>query len=154
HGRELRCFLMRNEQRVVAALPFCVQTMKLWPLKIKLAKIVGSDATISILFPPIGKGYEKAAIKAAMSHLLLREHCDLISLWPLSHTSDASEAARDICMNDNKYMLIRSEKKGVYSRFHLPETFDKYVANLKPKDRNEIKRRRKILETRFAVETR
>ena len=53
HNRTLRCFLFRNHAKVVATLPFFLQTITFGPFAIRLARFVGADFTISVFYPPI-----------------------------------------------------------------------------------------------------
>ena len=86
--RQLRLFLIREQGRMVAVLPFCVEMLWVGP-------IAGEGGPIgrlriqqfAVLSPPVEPPFEGAVITLILNELLIKEPCDAVSFSPLSGAS-------------------------------------------------------------------
>ena len=150
-GRQLRLYLIRERGRMVAALPFCAETLWVGPLPVRVARLVGSDLTISVLAPPIELRCERAVITLILNELLIKEACDAVSFSPLSGASSLPETAHTICAHNSVFQLTRNEAIGPHSMFRLPETFEQYLKALPKQQRSIYVRYLAQLSKRFQI---
>ena len=143
--RQLRCFVIRADGRVVATLPFCVQTLWVGLLPVRVAKFVGADSTTVVFSPPIEPGREGEVLVHVLRKLLVDERCDMASLSPLSGVSPLPEAAREICSINAEFRLRRDTDNGIHTIIRLPERIDAFIAALSKGQRSNYRRKLKTL---------
>jgi CelD/BcsL family acetyltransferase involved in cellulose biosynthesis len=135
-GRAFEALLVRDGDRIVAALPFCVYRLWAGPVAVRVARFVGADSTLPVFTPAIAEGFEQPVLEAAFAHLLLAVGCDAVCLSPLSGESPAASAAERAAGGD-AFSLVRSDSTGPHTVFGLPATFDEYLAGLSNSQRRD-----------------
>ena len=141
--RQLRCFVVRAGGRVVATLPFCVQTLWIGLLPVKVAKFVGADSTTVVLSPPIEPGREGEVLVHALRKLLVDERCDMASLSPLSGSCRYLKPPGKVCSINAEFRLRRDTDSGIHTIIRLPERIDAFIAALSKGQRSNYRRKLK-----------
>ena len=150
-GRELRCLIIRSGAQLVAALPFCVQTLWVGPVPVKVARFVGADSTIPVFSPPVEPGREQEVLGLVLDHFLTKERCDVVSLSPLSGASPITKAAQAICAAHSTFSLARDDSLEPHTIFRLPQTFDLYLSSLQKQQRSNYTRDLAHLSKRLRI---
>ena len=153
-GRKLRCFLVRENGRVVAALPFCIFRLWVGPVPLNIARFVGADFTIPVFSPAIERDYEERVLSTILTWLTEKERCDAVSFSPLSGDSPIVGVSQNLCAGSGSFRLARLESRGPHTTFELPQNFDDYLAALKKRQRSNYRRDVKQLSKNFQLETR
>ena len=135
-GRAFEALLVRDGDRIVAALPFCVYRLWAGPVPVRVARFVGADSTLPVFTPAIADGFEASALEAACARLLHGMGCDAVCLSPLSGESPAVAAAERAAAGAGM-RLVRSDSTGPHTVFLLPATFDEYLAGLSASQRRD-----------------
>jgi CelD/BcsL family acetyltransferase involved in cellulose biosynthesis len=137
--RLLRCFFIRSDQPV-AALPFCIQVLRLGPISIRLARFVGADSTIPVFTPPIEKSRETYVWKEVLNFLFKEDRCDAVSLTPLSGLTTTAQSIGESAKFQSDYQIVRDEACGKHTIFMLPQTSGSYLNSLTKKIRGNLRR--------------
>ncbi len=61
------CVILRDGGRIVAALPFCIETLFAGPLPVRVARLAGVDPNFAVMSLPVAPGYDEAALAAALA---------------------------------------------------------------------------------------
>jgi CelD/BcsL family acetyltransferase involved in cellulose biosynthesis len=128
-GRSFAALVVRDGDRMVAALPFCVERVWAGPVPVRLARFVGADSTLPVFTPAIAAGFEEPALRAALGRLLGEAGCDAVSLSPVSGESPAAGAAERVAGSE-RFRLVRSDSPGQHTVFRFPASFDEYLSGL------------------------
>src|SRR3954467_12699651 len=78
-GRTFAGLVVRAGERIIGALPFCVQRVWAGPVPVRLARFAGGDSTIAVFTPAVAAGYEEPVLRAACERLLDGARCDAVS---------------------------------------------------------------------------
>lgn len=148
-GRRPVILVVRAGDRIVAALPWCVGRLWAGVLPVRVVRWMGADSTIPVLTPPIEQGFEARALASAIAWLREQERFDCLSLSPMSGASPAGDAAL-VAAEDAGLAVVRNDDVGTHTLFHLPTTFDEYLANLEKRQRGNYRRDVNQLSKRFA----
>jgi CelD/BcsL family acetyltransferase involved in cellulose biosynthesis len=148
-GRSFGALIARDGDRIVAALPFCVQRVWAGPVPVRLARLVGSDSTLPVFTPAIAPGFEEPVLKLALDALLGDARCDAVSLAPLSGESPVAEAAERTA--NGSYGGVRVESPGPHTVFRFPANFDDYLGALSKSQRQGHRRYLRQLNERHEI---
>ena len=144
---QLRVLLLRRDGDLVGLLPMMIDRMWLGPVRLRLAKLVGSEFTTAVLNPPVVEEEAEAVYATALEYLLNKEHCDAVRLGPLVGTRPHREQIRRVCQASGAGVrLVRDRDLGVHGVVDLPETYEAYLAGLGGKYRGTARRIRRNLE--------
>lgn len=140
-GRDLRIFLFRVEGQLVGIVPVVVGRLSVGPLSLRLAKLLGSDSTLAVLHPPVKSEHATVVYQTVISKALHEFRCDVISFSMLSGERDAAESIRCACdALGPRIRILRDRAFAVHTVFHLPVTFDEYLASLSRSERGNYRR--------------
>lgn len=152
-GRELHILLVRRGETLLAILPIFIETLHLGLVRLKVAKLVGSDYSIQLCNPPIESGEEAEAVRLASDYFLREQRCDLMILSSLSAAFAGFDELADACRHSLPGVLSsRVHNSDVHTLFTLPASFDAYVAGLGKKARANYRRDLVTLAKLRAVE--
>jgi CelD/BcsL family acetyltransferase involved in cellulose biosynthesis len=152
-GRRLNILLFWDGPTLVGLLPLMVDRLWLGPVPLRLAKLVGADFTTIVLNPPVAPDHAAAAYAAALGHLLVDGGCDAVWFGPLAGHRPHRHALRQACQACGPAVRLLSDRDaGVHAVFHLPDTFEKYLASLDKSQRGNYLRSCRTLDTRFAMQ--
>ena len=149
--RELRCFVLREGRRMVAALPFCIFNLRIGPMTVRLARWVGADSTICVLHPAITPGFEGAATDAICRRLLGEDRCAAVSLSPLSGISPVGDTVAELARGVSPYHLVRNDSNRPHVVFSLPARFQDYLKQLSSQNRSNFCKDERRLSKRHAL---
>ena len=149
-GRAFEGFVVRDGDRIVGALPFCVDRIRIGPLRVRLARFVGADSTLPVFTPAVAYGYEEPVVRVALDRLLGAARCDAVSLSPLSGESPVTAAAERVA-GAAPFSLARSDSTGPHTVFRLPGSFDTYLAGLGQTPRRDHRRSLRQLDKAYDV---
>lgn len=138
-GRTFVGIVVRDADRIVAALPFSVERLWAGPVPVRLARFVGADSTLPVFVPAIGKGLEEPVLRAALDTLLGESGCDAVSLSPLSDESPVAAAAERVAAA-GALPLVRSDSRGPHTVFRFQGSFDDYLAGISKSQRKDYGR--------------
>lgn len=146
-GRHACVLLFRENGRLVALLPLMMDTLWVGLLRIRLAKLLGSDSTTVVLNPPVLAECAKEVYAQAVAHMLGPQQCDAIWWGPLAgdkaHRSNLEEACRS---SETTVCNVHDLSPAVHTVFHLPDTYEAYLAGLSKDQRAMVRRERRTFE--------
>jgi CelD/BcsL family acetyltransferase involved in cellulose biosynthesis len=152
-NRCLRLYVFRNGSRLVGLAPMFIERMRLGPITIKIAKRVGSDFALTIFALPLAPDQTKVVYWQLLMKLIQDEKCDCVS-FSLMPGPDPTLAGLRLACEAHKGILsvARDEAAGPHTNFHLPDTFEKYLSALDRRQRQNYRRRLKLLNESFRIE--
>lgn len=145
----LRVFVFTLDGRIVALLPMYVDTIGWGPLGLRVARIVGANIPPKVFNPPVPEAYASVAIAEVLTHLFVRDRCDVVSFGPVSDTEHWRDTLR--AWPEGSALVARSETTAeVHSTYHLPADMDAYYGSLRQSERkNRRKYELRLLEKEF-----
>ena len=154
HGRTLRIFLFRDKTNALEAIiPMFVERVWLGPVWLRIAKIVGSDFTLSICSPPVRKDFELQVYLDLLGHIFHEEKCDATGIGPLAGTYTAIESLREACLRlSDSLSVVRDGVVAPHTVFFLPQTFDDYLKSLPKRQRGNFRRDMNLLTKCFEIQ--
>jgi CelD/BcsL family acetyltransferase involved in cellulose biosynthesis len=151
---DLRCFIVRENGRIIAVLPFCIERLRIGFASIRIARIVGSYGTIAVFSPPIQPNSEAKVMKVVLSSLLSGDKCDAVCFSPISGKNPLSAMDNWNGILGDKIVLLEKKEVGVHTVFDLPETFEEYLRSLGKNKRKKYLKSSRLLSNEFDVESR
>jgi CelD/BcsL family acetyltransferase involved in cellulose biosynthesis len=145
-GRQLRVFIFSHDNKLVALLPFYLETFGAGPLKTTVARLVGANIPPKTFDPPVDPAFAEEIFTQVLKRLFAHDRCHLLALGPVSDTWAPSVAFRKACADARELVSPPAyERRDVQTVFHLPPAFDQYVASLSSTERkNRMKRVRHL----------
>lgn len=138
-SRRPACFVLRDGARIVAALPFCIETIHAGPLPVRIARLAGIDSNFAIMALPIAPGYEAGVLAAVLEYLTSQMRCAGVSLSPLSDRAPQLTAIR-AAASDGGHCILRDRSDRGHTLMPLPDTPDAFMAALSKSRRREVRR--------------
>lgn len=136
-SRKSACLLLRDGPEIVGALPFCIETFRVGPVRARIARLAGVDPNFAVVTLPITPGYESAVLKAAFDHLVNSLSCVAISLSPLS---DRSAQLSGIRLMGDAMCILRDHSARGHTLMDLPDSPTAFMAALSKSRRREVRR--------------
>lgn len=137
-GRELRLYIFRNSCEIVGIIPFFFEKVWLCFIFIRVGKIVGSDFTLAQFSLPIRPQYLDLCVRCFLE-AIKPIHWHLLSIGPLAGLSANTEALKNaLCRFSNNAERITIRDEGVQTYYKLQPTWEKYLASLGKRHRQEI----------------
>ena len=151
-GRQLCILSFWEEARLVSLLPLIVERLRVGPVPVRLAKLLGSDSTTVVLNPPVMPEHAQGVYTTALQQMLGEGRCEAVWFGPLAgdrpHRAELREACR-AC--GPTVQIIRDRDVGVHTIFRLPDTFEQYLAGLDKSQRGNYRRDRRNLDKQFPL---
>lgn len=116
------------DNSLVGAIPFTIESLGIGPLRIRLARIVGSYATIVVLRPAVTPVHRRAFYVAALHEFLARRGCDAIAFTAIGGDTDHPDHIRDAARQHAS--LIPLHSRDTHTVFSLKSPFDAWLATL------------------------
>jgi CelD/BcsL family acetyltransferase involved in cellulose biosynthesis/GNAT superfamily N-acetyltransferase len=139
-GRDLSIFIFRAGGRIVGIIPLFLENIRLGLLSVRVAKIVGSDFTLSQFSIPVKTEYMTQALKA-FSVSMTKRKWDVLYLGPIAGVyQDFERLAESFaqCLPEARHVVVG--RHNVQTYFEINGDFDKYVSGLNKKERSNIRR--------------
>lgn len=120
-----------------------IDFLKVGPLGLKAAKLVGSYIAPKILNPPIVERWAEPIFEKILINLISEEKCDVVSFGPVSAMYEPIKMLQKVCRTRSDVIgSVREQSMGVHSIFFLGKSFEDYLHSL---GKNERKNSRKYL---------
>jgi CelD/BcsL family acetyltransferase involved in cellulose biosynthesis len=152
-ARTLRIFIFRNNGRLVGLAPMFVERVRLGPVSLKLGKRVGADHALTIFSLPIAEDFVEAAYAHVLSNLIGSDRCDAVWIGFCPGDDPTLPGLRAAVHSlASLASMVRDDSDAPHTIFDLPTTFDGYLKSLDSRQRQNYRRRRKLLQNAFTVE--
>lgn len=149
-GRRLACLVVREEDRLVAVLPFVTERIWAGPIPLRLARLAGTDPHCIVLRLATEPEVTATALRLAIAHLTGPLGCDVVSFTPLSDLSDHLGVLRHLGQT-TAGLALHEEEKGRHVVFDLPGDFASWMATLSKKRRSQFGRDLRALKDRYGM---
>ena len=153
-NRELKVLVFRSGEELVGIIPLFFEKLWLGPILIQAAKIVSSDFTMPQFSVPIKHVYIREVVQMFFA-LLCEDNWDIMHIGPIAGLYNNYDELREALEQSfGRSYCVSAKKKSVQTYFRLANTWDKYLANLKKKERQLIRSTyRKIKKERLTLYT-
>jgi CelD/BcsL family acetyltransferase involved in cellulose biosynthesis len=139
-GKELRVFVCYANGILASILPMYIDRIGLPPLRLSVARLVGSNIPPKTFDPPVRRDCAERIFEFALAQLAERDGCDAISLGPMSETCRFLDGFERVCRKPaGPCGDVVRERAGVHTLFHLPGSLDEFFAGM---DKDERKKRK------------
>ena len=149
-GRTLTALVARRADGSLAGLlPFMIDTIRIGPLPIRVARLAATDPHAVILALPVAAEILHDMLTRAVSDLLGGVSAPLaVTFTPASERGPLLDAVRAIipsgsttaAFTGKQELRCVDRKMGTHTAFELPKTFDDYLAALSKKRRSQFRR--------------
>ena len=139
-GRDLSIFVFRVSGRIVGIIPLFLENIQLGLLSVRVAKIVGSDFTLSQFSIPVKTDYMTPVLKA-FSLSMMELKWDVFYLGPIAGMYRDFERLTESfaqCLPETSHVV--AGRQNVQTYFEIDGDFDKYISGLNKKERSNIRR--------------
>jgi CelD/BcsL family acetyltransferase involved in cellulose biosynthesis len=140
NGCELRLMACFAGERIVGLFPLYIDVFGLWPLKLRIARLVGANIPPKLFDPPVNPEWASDCFDAVIRRLIEADRCDLVSVGPLSSTSQAWRSLPHESKLTKGVARIERRNSGAHTLFLLPASHGEYIESL---CRNRQKNRRR-----------
>lgn len=145
-GRDLALFVYARNQELVGIAPMFIDCVRLGPVRIRVARVVGSDFGLGLFAPLFSPGDEESAVESLLLELTGVHQCDAVILGPAVNINGLAGVFRSVATRRPDLVGAVVERvRGPYMFFELPETFDAYVKSLSQNQRNNYRRQSNLL---------
>jgi CelD/BcsL family acetyltransferase involved in cellulose biosynthesis len=128
-GRELVLIACFAGEHTVGLFPMYIDALDLWPLKLRIARLVGANIPPKVFDPPVDPEWVSGCFNAVIGQLIEADRCDLVSMGPISGTSPAWRSLSRQSMVA-RGVRIECDSSEVHSLFVLPDSHDQYFNSL------------------------
>jgi CelD/BcsL family acetyltransferase involved in cellulose biosynthesis len=151
-NRRLRLYIFRAGERLVGLAPMFIERVRIGPVSLRIAKRVGADFALTIFVLPLTAEYVEIAYRELMKRLIDGANCDAVWFGFVPGTDPTLSGLREACCSlKNLVTVARDAPAGPHTSFHLPETFDAYLASLNKRQRQNYRRDVNFLNKHFEV---
>jgi CelD/BcsL family acetyltransferase involved in cellulose biosynthesis len=153
-GKQLMIFISYQEDKIIGILPMYIESLGFFPLKLRVARLIGSNIPPKVLDPPVKKDWISGVFEILVKELILAKRCDVISFGPLSDTHPVFSILKDGAGRWSEIAgPVTEDSMGVYSYFLLPGTFEEYLQSLSNKERKKYTYESRYLKKNLNVES-
>lgn len=139
-NRDLRVLVFQKDTDLVGIIPLFLETIRLGPVSVRVARLVGSDHTLAQFSLPI-VGDHLEAVAEGLAESLLGEKWDILYIGPVAglygHHNALREALRRAFGNT---CSISCKQKHVQTYYFVAETWEAQLASLSKNGRKHIRR--------------
>lgn len=138
-GRQLACVAIRDGDRLVGLLPFCLERVGVGPFSLRIARLAGTDPHCIVFQLPLEDSVARAALQLAVEHLTGFLGCSAVSFTPVSDHAAHLPLLREIS-NENKGLILEGRPEGSHVIFDLPTNFRDWLKRLSKNRRSQFLR--------------
>jgi CelD/BcsL family acetyltransferase involved in cellulose biosynthesis len=139
--REARIFIAQKNGRLVGLLPMCIERLRLGPVTLRLARLIGSDSTHAVCDPPVDVDHCGPMMAGAIERLMGEDACDAVVFSPLAGDAPRVSALRAFCRQPHEWIrLVHDRIVGLYATIPLPKSIGEYERSLSKKQRYALRR--------------
>lgn len=151
--RDLKIYFIYDDKKMVGIMPIFIEKLILFPMWLRVAKVVGSDFTVSMVNPPVKPDHIATIFKLLATDLLYKYKCDALWISPVSAIHDSVSA---LCSSptlfSNSLICFSKHRKTYYTMFNLPDSFEKYLQTLEKRQRGNFKRDSNLFQKSFNIQ--
>lgn len=140
-GRDLHLILCFTGQELVGIIPAFIESLRLGPARLCVAKLIGADFSLTLCNLPVAPCARHSVTTKGIEYFLGRKRCDLLLFGPLSGPTAGIE---EILAAGHQLSAIVQEATSLgdscNSHFELPDRFEDYLKSLDKKKRSNFKR--------------
>lgn len=137
--RELKILVFRCEEDLVGIIPLFCETIRLGPLPLKAARVVGSDHVLSHFSLPLSSDHIEE-IAGQLSDILIEEKWDILHIGPIAGLYEHRDRFRDALRQSFQNSCSVLEEEGEAQTYYkLAETWEEQLAGLKKQERKRIR---------------
>lgn len=139
--RSLHLLLCYSGEELVGVVPGFIETLWLGPIRIRAAKLVGSDFTLHLCNLPVLASALPTVVSRAIQHFIGQHRCDLLAIGPLSGPRAQIEEVVAVAQTVGR-IIAKTATQGTdcNTYFELPTSFDDYLKSLSKQPRDNITR--------------
>lgn len=153
-GRRLACLTAHLQGRLVAVLPFCLETHWAGPVPLRMARLAGTDPHCLVFRLPVEPAFAAPVLAAALRHLTgpagRGAGCAAVSFTPVSDRAVHLPLLRSLAAPGTG-LALHEEPAGAHVVFDLPPRFEDFLDRLSKKRRSQFRRDVTGLEEAFAM---
>lgn len=151
-ARKLACLVARENGILVGILPFCIETIFLGVLPVRIARLAGTDPHCIVFTLPVEPKFTSSLLQTAFDYLLNTRRCSAISFTPVSERANFLTTLQDLALADSHFK-ITDQPDGSHVLFDLPDNFaDFLTTRLSKKRRSQFRRDLAGLERHFSMQ--
>lgn len=151
-GSELRLFIFSAGDSIVGILPIYLKCVGLWPLRIKVARLVGANIPPKVFNPPVMQSSMSETWSTLLRHLVDRDECDVVSLGPVSEKYEGLPSLTEVASDGRLAGISGSAlERDVHTVYYLPGNPEKLFASLDARERKVRRRKLRELEAKGPV---
>jgi hypothetical protein len=140
-NRKLQIIVASANGEIIAIIPAFVESVRLGPVKLKIAKLVGADFTIQMCNPPIRREWAQAVITEMLRHFITDLKIEVILLAPFAGDYEpANTISNCVAGLDNLLTLAGVDASECHTVFKLPESFSQYLSDIGRRQRGNYTR--------------
>lgn len=140
-NRALHLLLCFSSEALVGVIPAFVETLWFGPVRIRAAKIVGADFSLTLCNLPVISSSLTLVTTHAIEYFLKQQRCDLFSLGslagPHAGIKEIFAAGHNL---PNLVVRTKTFTRSCNTYFSLPASFEDYLKSLDKKQRSNFKR--------------
>lgn len=145
---ESRLCLIWQSDRLLSALPFIISPVRLGPVTIKLARLMGLEENPHACSPAMAEDVTPAMMAKALAALLEDERCDAVRLASQASTSRLPGLCRAALASQLiNAKIVRDQQTCEHTTLELPNTYDDYLSGLSRNMRASIRKGIRRLES-------
>ena len=137
-GLSLRLCVFRDAGAIVGLLPFYVEELGVWPLKCRVARLVGANLPPKCFDPPVCRERASGVFTLMIEQLAVPERWDMVSLGPVGEEWAGASGLRDATSKagaGGAGYRMSWVPKGGRTVFDLPDSFEDYLGTLSSGER-------------------
>ena len=150
-NKALRIMIAEDGECLAAAIPMYVEVIGVWPLRMKVMKLVGANIPPKAFDPPVRPDCAREVFAQLICNVLTSEEADLLSFGPVSERWSGQQGFRDAAQQWVGPRASRWRPDNVLTIFHLPRTFEEYLSGLDHKERRTRSEKLRLLSRRHSV---
>lgn len=150
--RESRIMVFRAGDRLVGIVPLIIDTLRIGPVKVRVAKPALADFTLALCDPCVEDEFASDVFQKLLDRVFTTERCDVFATGPLTERFGALALYRTAAQSIEGARCTESTI-APHTTFELPDTFDEYMASLVKKQRGNVRRDESLLERNFTLES-
>ena len=152
YKRKMKVFLFRDNGKLVGILPMIIDRIWVGIIRVTLAKLLGSDSTLSVFNLPVQEDYAERVFGLLCGDLCKSENVDLIWFGKISGDNNLLDSLRKDSRNLTNMRVVYDAKGEYHTVLNLPESYDKYLANISKSQRKKFRQGVNRLKKNFDFE--
>jgi CelD/BcsL family acetyltransferase involved in cellulose biosynthesis len=150
--REPRVFLFLDNDELVGVIPMFVDVLRLGPLSLRVARIMGCDHTQGLCDIPVHPHRAQAAFNDLLTRLIVDDRCDAVHFGPITDESRRADMVVDACRRRMDLVtLLRDRAVTQNAVVDLPHSHHAYLASLSRNQRFNIRKEWRRLTDDFDI---